>query len=351
LPKHPPEIPKCVADTIPDSIKDELGTPPTKKQLVAGLEAMFDDFNFISSVALAKNNDSDIKMEETLLIDHMELLYDFVYYRNCDMEKVFDYEELGDFIGEIWSGEITTAVSGLFWLLNTVRYQSFTKAGEGLGPRSIVFDAAVHFIQLAHIQSRLEFGNDGAYVADKTLLKKLYRNGISRALFTNQEIEFIASVTGQSVSNELRDEGLLEKVASTHVVHWAKYSNVPDYLNPRMGNEIGNKQSFITLPSLQSWLARKPGFLPTQFIYHDEIPEYTAPDFFKLTYLTPINELKISGQTLQKLFGFNEIHLKWLKKGKRGLFFRQALLLDNYIYQQTSDETNRECFPTYHAQN
>ena len=288
-----------------------------------------------------------VDIKETLLIEHVELLYDFVYYRRCDMEKVFYDEDIDDLVAEIWNVEITTAVDGLVWLLNAIRYQTFIVAGEGIGRRNATFDAIVHFIQLAQIMQRLEFGGDGLYLPSRDLRREMNDAGTTAAMFTNQEIDFIASTSGQYIANQMKD-GMLDTVRSPELIHWAKFSRVPDYLNPKMGAEVGTKLKFVTLPSLQSWLAKRADFLPTQFIYQDKIPEYTHPEFFKNSYAKWLKKFRIKDQDLIRALGLNPTHLKWLHKGTRGMFFRQALLLDNLIFEKATGISHRMCFPTYH---
>lgn len=353
-------IPKCVEDTIPEIVRDELGTPPTKTHLAVGLSGWLDDQRYLAFKSLGSW--PHIEANETRIFEHIELLYDFVYFRKCDLSGPLFVGDRADFLLGKSPSSIPAAANGLYWLLQSVRYQTFTKLGSSLyyvdddhnevglfgTTRSAVFEATAHFVQLAFLQMRLEFDHHGIYVPDEGLFERLSRKSNCSAIFTNQEVEFIANVSAQSISNELRDDGMLEKVSSSEVVHWANYSGLPDYLNPRMGNEIGNKQSFITLPSLQSWLARKPHFLPTQFIYKNYIPIYTSNSFFKDCYLAHIESLKISDQELYKEIGVNEVHLKWLKKGTRPLFLRQAFLLDNLIYRKLTGCTELQCFPTYH---
>lgn len=340
-------IPDCVSRTIPDTVKQHVGNPPSKAQLQSGLEALLDDFYYISLRTFGGGYPT-ADVSETPLTDYIDRLHSFVYYREVDLANVFVDGDINEFIEEEWSVDLATAVAGLHWLLSAIRYQDVTQAGIGMPIARHTLEAIAHFIQLASTNYRLEFATDGLYKPDQYLSDKLREQGLSDALFTGQEAAFIASASVQTISNETREGGMLQKVASRHVIHWSEFSNIPDYLNPRTGNEAGNKQSFITHASLTSWLARKPGFLPTQFGYKDQIPRYTDSRFFKETYLPHISTLGITDQELLKHLKINVTHLKWLKKGTRGMYFRQALAIDRYIFHKLTGKNTTACFPVFH---
>lgn len=348
-----PLTPICVSNTIPDHIKSQFGDPPSLENVLEALEVLYDDFCFIY-LSFAGTGYPGPMARETELAKFVTMLYDFTYYRHCDTNYIaqlcnsteMDLSDDGcDYI------ELQIAATHLHRLLQSVRYQTFVRAGEGTGKdRDPLIDVIAHFIQLAYTQFRVEFGTEGFYQADSDLMQRLKSAGCDTGdIFSNQEVEFISSCAATTISKEIKNGDKLVKVSAANVVHWSRYSDIPDHVFPRRGNEVGNRQAFVTRESLQTWLAGRLNFQPTQFVCFDNIPKYTSPTFFRDTYLSTIKKQRIQDVDFCRLFNLSEHHLRLLQKGKRPLFFRQASIIDNYLYGLGSNpyDGNHQSFPLF----
>ena len=313
-----------------------------------------DDFCFIY-MSIARTGYPGPKAAETELAQFVKMLYQFTYYRYCDTEQVAELagsnevdlsDDCCDYV------DLQVAATHLHRLLQSVRYQTIIRAGEANGQdQDPLIEVISHFIQLAYIQFRVEFGSEGFYQTNAEMNRRLKASDhYSCAIFTNQEVGFISGILESTVSKEIRNEGILKSVANSKVLHWTQYSELPDHLFPRKGNEVGNKQSFINHESLQTWLAGRTGFYPTQFVYRDDFPEYTSPTFFRDTYLSALKKRRIKDIEFCDACKLSERHLRYLKKGIRPLFLRQANIIDNYLYGNDPNpfRGDHQCFPLYH---
>lgn len=357
-------VPKCVADTIPEDVRERFGVPPKIDDLIEGAVEIYEVAANMTSWGMGDIEFKEPRLSDSDIVSSIEHLYDFVYFRRYEMPDDYFDPALSFLVEDMNDPNLTGMCESLLLLLNFARLQTITQIGtpnlyaedqdaaaaDALRTKSSI-NAIAHFIQLAHLQQRIEFGTSGLYVPDAELEKRMARGNLGGALYTNQEVEFIAATSANNVLNAINRDDELKTVSSNHVFHWSSYSQVPDYTNPRISSESGTKTCFLTLPSLQSWLSirSRKDFRPTQFLYKDLIPPYTDKNYYRDFYSKHIRRLRISEATLKKEIGMSKKCIRWLSEGKSCLFFRQALLLENLIHEKTNGPSDRKLFPIYNS--